>query len=44
MASPAKQTGVIRKRKKSKSGAKRKAAIRKEGSTQSAAQLFGDEE
>ena len=44
MASAAKQTGIIRKRKQSKAGNKRKAKVRNNGTTQTAAQLFGDEE
>ena len=44
MASAAKRTGVIRKRKKSKAGNKRKAKVRNNGTTKTAAQLFGDEE
>ena len=44
MASAAKRTGIIRKRKKTKAGNKRKAKIRNSGTTQTAAQLFGDEE
>lgn len=44
MASPAKQTATIRKRKKSKAGNKRKAKLRNNGTTPTAAQLFGDEE
>lgn len=44
MPSPDKQTSAIRERKQAKSGKKRKAKIRREGTTQSAAQLFGDKE
>ena len=44
MASAAKRTGIIRKRKRTKAGNKRKAKIRNTGTTQTAAQLFGDEE
>ncbi|MEM7647197.1 MAG: hypothetical protein AAF203_09825 [Pseudomonadota bacterium] len=44
MASPAKRTGLIRKRKKSKAGNKRKAQVRNNGTTQTAAELFGDDQ
>ena len=44
MASAAKQTGTIRKRKKAKAGNKRKAKVRNTGTTLPAAKLFGDEE
>ena len=44
MASPTKQTESIRKRKKTAQGRKRKAAIRNNGTTKSAAELFGDNE
>jgi hypothetical protein len=44
MASAAKRTGVIRKRKKSKAGNKRKSQVRNNGTTPTSAQLFGDEE
>lgn len=44
MASPSKKHDIIRKRKKSKAGNKRKAKVRNQGTTQTAAQLFGDEE
>lgn len=44
MASPTKQTKVIRKRKKSKAGNKRKAKLRNQGTTPTPAQLFQDEE
>ncbi len=44
MSSPDKQTSSVRERKEAKRGKKRKAKIRREGTTQSAAQLFGDEE
>lgn len=43
MASPTKQTESIRERKKSTQGKKRKAKERNQGSTKSAAELFGDE-
>ncbi len=42
MASPTKQTELIRERKKSNQGKKRKAKDRNQGSTKSAAELFGD--
>ena len=42
MASPAKRTGLIRKRKKSAEGRKRKAKLRTNGTTRSEAELFGD--
>lgn len=44
MASSRKQTGLIRKRKHNKAGAKRKATVRSAGTTKTAAELFGDEE
>lgn len=44
MASSRKQTGLIRKRKHSKAGSKRKSQVRNNGTTVSAAVLFGDEE
>lgn len=44
MSSPAKQTAKIRERKRANQGRKRKARLRTQGSTQSAAELFGDEE
>ncbi len=44
MASPTKQTKVIRKRKKTKAGNKRKAKIRNQGSTPTQSTLFKDEE
>lgn len=44
MASSRKQTGTIRRRKAAKAGNKRKAKLRNNGTTQTAAQLFGDEE
>ena len=44
MASAAKRTGTIRKRKQAKAGNKRKAKLRNQGTTPTAAQLFGDEE
>ena len=43
MASPTKQTEIIRERKRSNQGKKRKAKERNQGTTKSAAQLFGDE-
>lgn len=42
MASAAKQTSSIRKRKRSKAGKKRKAALRNGGTTLSASELFED--
>jgi len=42
MASAAKQTSTIRKRKRSKAGKKRKAALKNNGSTLSASELFDD--
>lgn len=42
MASPTKRTRKIRRRKESKKGKKRKAALRLNGTTLSAAQLFGE--
>ena len=44
MASTRKQTSLIRKRKAAKAGNKRKAKLRNQGTTTTAAQLFGDEE
>lgn len=44
MASTRKQTKVIRKRKAAKAGNNRKAKVRNNGTTLTAAQLFGDEE
>ena len=44
MSSPAKQTATIRKRKNTKAGNKRKAKLRNQGTTPTAAKLFGDEE
>ena len=44
MASPAKQTSMIRKRKQASAGKKRKAGLRNQGTTKSAAELFGDNE
>lgn len=44
MASPTKRTGIIRKRKKTAQGRKRKSELRNQGSTKSAAELFGDKE
>ncbi len=44
MASSRKQTKLIRKRKSAKAGAQRKAKVRNNGTTQSQAELFGDEE
>lgn len=44
MASKTKKLEIIRERKKTKQGAKRKAANRNKGSTKTAAQLFGDKE
>lgn len=42
MASPTKHTETVRNRKRKKAGAKRKAKNRNEGTTKSAAELFGD--
>ena len=42
MASPTKKTRKIRRRKEAKKGRKRKAALRSNGTTKSAAELFGD--
>jgi len=42
MASKTKRTETIRERKKSTSGAKRKAALRNKGTTKSAKTLFKD--
>ena len=42
MASPAKQTSLIRKRKRSKAGKKRKAGLKNNGTTLSASELFED--
>ena len=44
MASARKQTGLIRKRKHNKAGSTRKAKVRNNGTTKTAAELFGDEE
>ena len=44
MASSRKQTSTIRKRKAAKAGNKRKAKLRNQGTTPTAAVLFGDEE
>ena len=44
MASTRKQTKLIRKRKAAKAGNTRKSKIRNNGTTLSAAELFGDEE
>ena len=44
MASPAKQTSTIRKRKQARMGSKRKAKLRSQGTTRSASELFQDEE
>ena len=44
MASLAKRTSLIRKRKETRQGTRRKAKLRTEGSTKSKAELFGDEE
>lgn len=43
MASSRKQTKLIRKRKSNKSGNKRKATVRNQGTTVTEAELFGDE-
>ncbi len=43
MSSPAKQTSLIRKRKRTKMGKKRKAKDRNQGTTKTPADLFGDE-
>ena len=43
MASPEKQTSKIRERKQAAQGKRRKAKLRTQGSTKSAAELFGDE-
>ena len=43
MASPTKIVESIRKKKNAKSGKKRKAAARNNGTTKSKAELFGDE-
>lgn len=42
MASPTKKTSKVRKQKLAGKGKKRKAKLRAEGSTKSAAELFGD--
>ncbi len=42
MASPTQQTELIRKRKKSGQGKKRKAKNRTEGTTKTPEELFGD--
>jgi hypothetical protein len=44
MASTRKQTKLIRKRKSAKAGAQRKAKVRNNGTTPTAAELFGDED
>lgn len=44
MASKTKRTETIRMRKQAKAGKKRKAKTRTQGSTRSAAELFGDKE
>lgn len=44
MASSAKRTGVIRKRKAAKAGNKRKAKARNQGTTPTEQELFGDNE
>lgn len=44
MASPTKKTSRIRERKKGKAGNTRKAQLRNQGTTKSAAELFGDNE
>lgn len=44
MASAAKQTATIRKRKTAKTGNKRKAQLRNKGTTPTPGKLFGDEE
>lgn len=43
MASSAKQTATIRKRKTAKIGNKRKAQLRNKGTTPTPQELFGDE-
>lgn len=42
MASKTKRTETIRKHKKARAGAKRKAALRNKGTTKSAKTLFGN--
>lgn len=42
MASKTKRTKIIRKHKKARAGAKRKASVRTKGSTKSKKTLFGD--
>ena len=44
MASPTKQTKIIRKAKKKRIGQKRKGQERQQGTTKSKAELFGDAE
>ena len=44
MASPTKKTDLIRKRKARSTNRKRRAANRTNGTTKSAAELFGDDE
>ncbi len=44
MASKTKKTELIRKRKVSNQGGKRKAKLRSEGTTRTAKELFGDKE
>lgn len=43
MASDSKQTQNIRKRKEANKGKRRKANLRTQGTTRTAAELFGDE-
>lgn len=43
MASPTKKIRKIRKRKEAKRGKKRKTGLRTNGTTKSAAKLFGDD-
>ena len=43
MASPAKQTSQIRRRKRMRMGRKRKAKNLNQGTTKTASELFGDE-
>ncbi len=42
MASPTKKTRKIRKRKEAQKGKTRKAKLRKNGTTKTAVELFGD--
>ena len=42
MATPTKKTELIRERKKTKAGRKRKAKVRTNGTTKSEKDLFGD--